>query len=152
MKQTLSGQLGFTLRAKTTEELYFLAYMDPVTTTYNRNMLREMYKELDSKMLCVVIVTVDDFNNVLDKYGGSAADYTLKRAADRLKRISEAVFKLDGSEFLLLDQSAITPESIDDIPNISYGIICKLPKMSLSQAMYDAYHKTTVNRERKRRL
>ena len=38
MDQTLSGQLNFAPRPKTVDELYFLAYMDPLTGTYNRNV------------------------------------------------------------------------------------------------------------------
>jgi hypothetical protein len=137
MKQTLSGQLGFTFQAKTTEELYFLAYMDPLTATYNRNMLEEMRGQLDSEALFITMVDVDGLKPVNDMQGHAAGDHLLQYVSSKLKRVSEAVFRLGGDEFLCVDR---TPPSLsmNIVPNISYGTVVKLPNEPLSRAMKQA--------------
>lgn len=135
MDQTLSGQLGFEFQPKSAKELYFLAYMDSLTTTYNRNMLEEMRRDLETKTLYVTMVDMDNLKQINDKEGHYAGDQAIRFIADQLKRISEAVFRLGGDEFLLLDRQPIDPGVI---LGISFGSATKLSTTSLSTAMREA--------------
>lgn len=135
MDQTLSGQLNFAPRPKTVDELYFLAYMDPLTGTYNRNVLEEMREYLDSQALFVTMVDMDNLKTINDRQGHAAGDQAICDIAERLKQISEAVFRLGGDEFLLLDRKGIDPGVV---LGISYGSIWKVANEPLSRVMKQA--------------
>ena len=132
MDQTLSGQLNFAPRPKTVDELYFLAYMDPLTGTYNRNVLEEMREYLDSQALFVTMVDMDNLKTINDKQGHAAGDQAICGVSKFLKQISEAVFRLGGDEFLLLDRKQIDPGGF---LSISCGCVYKPEKEPLSRAM-----------------
>lgn len=134
MIQTLSGNLGFDLKEKKIEELYFLAYMDALTAAYNRNMLEEMRKELDSQALFVTMVDVDGLKLVNDTQGHHSGDRLIQFVADKLKQISEAVFRLGGDEFLCIDREP-PALSMNIVRGVSYGTVAKLPTETLSEAM-----------------
>lgn len=134
MDQTLSEQLNFTPRPKTVNELYFLAYMDPLTGTYNRNVLEEMREYLDSQALFVTMVDMDNLKTINDKQGHAAGDQAIRGVSKFLKQISEVVFRLGGDEFLALGHSPVFAE----IPGASYGTVKKPESIPLSTAMKTA--------------
>ena len=44
---------------KSRKELYYLAFVDRLTKTYNRNMLEEFREEFDSMDIFVTIIDID---------------------------------------------------------------------------------------------
>lgn len=63
---------------------------------------KEINDSLRAGSGCVMIIDLDDFKNINDKYGHLAGDYVLKLVADVLKDVSEQdiVCRLGGDEFL----------------------------------------------------
>jgi len=116
---------------KSKEELCYLAFVDSLTKTYNRNMLEEFRKEFDSMDIFVTIIDIDNLKMINDTKGHEEGDIFIKSFAEEIKKYSEWVFRLGGDEFLVLNKSHIT----FNVLGISYGTIFKLSNMSLNEAM-----------------
>ena len=126
-------KFNFTLYKQPNFVLIKLAYTDPLTGCYNRNMLEEMRDTLDRQDLIVTIVDVDGLKMINDHHGHHAGDILIQKVANQLKFFSELVFRLGGDEFLLIDRQ---PHSINlgVIDHISFGCYLKTDQ-SLSFAM-----------------
>ena len=131
MDSILSGKFGFSIKPKTTDELYELAYVDPLTKTYNRNMLEELRDKFDTQELFITMVDMDNLKTINDMQGHDAGDLAICTVASYLKIISHIVFRLGGDEFLLVDQSPIDPF----LDNISFGLVSKDKDEPLGLAM-----------------
>ncbi len=92
-------------------ELRRQAIHDSLTGLYNRRYLNETLKrdfaraKRESKPLAIVLLDLDDFKNINDKYGHPIGDKFLISFANLLKlnsRASDAVCRWGGEEFLLL--------------------------------------------------
>lgn len=101
--------------------LYELAILDPLTNLYNRRFGEEYLRteiartERTGHPLGVVLLDLDDFKNVNDRYGHAAGDLVLKEFARRLKRAtrgSDIAVRLGGDEFLVVPPEC-PPEKID---------------------------------------
>lgn len=84
--------------------------LDPLTRTYNRRALetylnslcKVQQKKLDTRIL---LIDIDDFKNVNDKYGHLAGDKVLiflAKLISRSLRDGDKVFRFGGEEFLVL--------------------------------------------------
>lgn len=115
-------------------ELYSLAFEDPLTKTYNRNMLNEVRRYFDTCAIIVVMVDIDNLKHLNDHYGHDAGDKRIKYVANQLKEIAENVFRLGGDEFLLLSKHSID-KALSEVAGISYGERVKSSSESLADAM-----------------
>ena len=84
------------------------AYLDDLTRLGNRRALRRFIDGLVSQgvtAVALVLVDLDHFKDVNDRYGHSAGDETLVRVAGVLRgavRAQDVAVRLGGDEFLLL--------------------------------------------------
>jgi len=88
-----------------------LAMFDPLTGLYNRRFAEQRLQaeiarsERRGLALIVVLVDLNDFKNINDKYGHQAGDLVLKEFATRLKsstRGSDVAARWGGDEFMML--------------------------------------------------
>lgn len=122
-----------TMQNQNLEDLYHLAYTDSLTGTYNRNMLKEVRKELNDMSAYIAIVDIDDLKHINDTYGHDFGDLFIRHIADILKKTSATVFRLGGDEFLLVD---VVPIKLEDIIGISYGHIYKPCTIGMDMALH----------------
>jgi diguanylate cyclase (GGDEF)-like protein len=88
-----------------------LATKDELTGLYNRRYFNSFLKHYsekakrDSESYCLVMIDVDHFKSINDKYGHEIGDLVLKKVACFLKqqiRSSDVVCRWGGEEFLIL--------------------------------------------------
>lgn len=104
--------LGLTLKIhRLEEEQRYLATYDALTGLRSRGAFFSSYNALatllerQQQKLCVVIVDLDNFKRINDKYGHAAGDETLKAFASILKqnlRASDLAGRIGGEEFALV--------------------------------------------------
>ena len=126
---------------QTYEELYQLAYHDPLTGCYNRNMLEKLRAKFDPKRCTVAIVNIDNFKKYNTDYGHIGGDKRLKEIAGLLKAKYENVFRIGGDEFMVITDAIefITVRDIlNNIGGISAGVYNKHTSEDLSSAMHKA--------------
>ena len=85
-----------------------LAYLDSLTDTYNRLYLNQIISAWIKRgtPFAGVMLDIDDFKSINDRFGHSEGDRALKTLADVLKqsRIArEWVFRFAGDEFIVLE-------------------------------------------------
>jgi diguanylate cyclase (GGDEF)-like protein len=92
-------------------ELSDLAEQDPLTGLYNRLSLdsiaeRELQRALEREVpLSLILIDLDHFKDVNDRFGHQAGDRALCRAANLIEgviRDSDIAFRYGGEEFLVL--------------------------------------------------
>jgi len=90
-----------------------IIYIDPLTNLYNRRFLENLNTEnkiTNSKgFLGVLVIDVDKFKKINDKYGHDKGDEILKEVSDRLYdsvRSSDYVIRYGGDEFLIIAKLA----------------------------------------------
>lgn len=102
------------VEARYHEEIYQLATVDPLTGLYNRRQFLELLeKELarsanHARPLTLLIIDLDHFKLINDRYGHPAGDVVLKRVATALQGNSREEFiiaRIGGEEF-----AAVLPE------------------------------------------
>ena len=89
------------------EELKILSQTDTLTGIYNRNKLNDIViqREKYDVMYSVIILDIDDFKIINDKYGHNVGDVILKEFAQILKtctRKSDFLGRWGGEEFLII--------------------------------------------------
>lgn len=99
-----------TLQARS-EELQFLATIDPLTGVYNRRVTDERYiaevtrSQRHNHHFSIIMLDLNDFKQINDTYGHAAGDTVLKAFADCLRKAtrgSDIIARVGGDEFLLL--------------------------------------------------
>jgi diguanylate cyclase (GGDEF)-like protein len=102
------------VEARYHEEIYQLATVDPLTDLYNRRQFIELLeKELarasnHKRPLALLIIDIDHFKAINDRYGHPAGDGVLKRVARTLAAHAREEFiiaRIGGEEF-----AAVLPE------------------------------------------
>lgn len=99
-----------TVLARTLAELEYLAHHDPLTGVANRKRFRKMLEERvaaarPGRKCALVLVDLDGFKPVNDRFGHAAGDAVLGEVARRLGqglRAGDLVARLGGDEFALL--------------------------------------------------
>jgi diguanylate cyclase (GGDEF)-like protein len=103
------------------EETAYLAYHDALTGLANRRFLdEELPKALaravrNNRSLAVVMLDLDDFKPINDRYGHAVGDELLKTLATRIRQVlrsSDLAVRQGGDEFILLIEGI---ESISDL-------------------------------------
>lgn len=93
------------------DRLREMALVDPLTRTWNRNGIQEIYnRELahatrDESFVGCILIDIDHFKSVNDTYGHDMGDAVLKRVADRIRlsvRPYDSIGRMGGEEFLVL--------------------------------------------------
>lgn len=131
---TLVSMLTFLDHNKSREELCYLAFIDRLTETYNRNMLEEFRKKFDSMDIFVTIIDIDNLKIINDTKGHGEGDLYIKSIADKIKKCSDWTFRLGGDEFLAISRLPIIFEML----GASYGTVYKPSNLSLNTAMKTA--------------
>ncbi len=112
LHRRLADQIEETTRLEAhAEALHKLAMLDSLTGLHNRRYAEERLEaevalsHRSGRPLTVMLLDLDDFKKVNDRYGHPVGDLVLKEFAGRLKtlvRISDLAVRLGGDEFLLL--------------------------------------------------
>jgi diguanylate cyclase (GGDEF)-like protein len=94
------------------------AYIDPLVETYNRQYLNQIVTAWSNRGIHFsgVMVDLDYFKNINDKYGHSEGDRALKNVTDILKESRldrEWVFRFAGDEFIILKMTQ-GPDSMQE--------------------------------------
>ncbi len=96
---------------KSVKVLEQTAFYDPLTKAYNRNFIEEYIKEELRKAkrlkeeFCLLLIDLNDFKEVNDKYGHNAGDVVLKKVVEKLKRNLreyDLIARWGGDEFLVV--------------------------------------------------
>lgn len=83
----------------------YIGRIDYLTRLYNRTFLREIERKLNLKEISVIIVDIDFFKKVNDRYGHAVGDMVLKSVARRLlsaTRSNDYIIRYGGEEFLII--------------------------------------------------
>jgi diguanylate cyclase (GGDEF)-like protein len=93
------------------ETMYRLAMFDPLTGLYNRRFAEPcieaevLRSRRNSTALTLLMLDLDDFKQINDRYGHAAGDVALRAVGERLKKAvrgSDLAARMGGDEFLLL--------------------------------------------------
>jgi two-component system cell cycle response regulator len=110
--RTFAGQAGVAVHnVRVHEEAQRLSLTDPLTGLWNYRYLREsLRREVErasrfGRMLTVLVLDLDHFKDVNDKYGHAAGDTVLSEFARRIRiglREVDVAFRQGGEEFVVL--------------------------------------------------
>jgi diguanylate cyclase (GGDEF)-like protein len=97
----------------------YLSAIDSTTGVYNRSFLEDYIKNHGKKLtnLAIMIIDIDKFKQVNDKYGHSFADSVLKYVSATIKRYvrsSDIVARYGGDEFIALMDN-VSKKTIEEI-------------------------------------
>jgi diguanylate cyclase (GGDEF)-like protein len=89
-----------------------LAYLDDVTGLYNRRFLLDSMNSRSDRQLALILLDIDDFKDVNDRYGHAAGDDLLRRVAERVASATDGALcaRLGGDEFAVLLEGAYATE------------------------------------------
>lgn len=112
LRSHLSSQIEVATEQRVrAEALYELAILDPLTGLYNRRFSEErLGTEIASAArhgdpLILLLLDLDNFKGINDRFGHSAGDLVLKEFAKRLSKAtrgSDVAVRLGGDEFLVI--------------------------------------------------
>ena len=122
LRNHLSSQIeAATAQRVRAETFYELAILDPLTGLHNRrfseDQLRTEIANADKRgdQLIVLLLDLDNFKGINDRFGHAAGDLVLKEFARRLSkgvRASDTAVRLGGDEFLVILPEC-PPEKMD---------------------------------------
>jgi len=109
----VSKNLSLYINLLTNEMDYYSkkAYIDALTSVYNRNFLEEKAEEITEKFkltkeaLGVIIFDIDDFKKINDTYGHDVGDLVLSELALNIKKLlrkEDMFIRYGGEEFVIL--------------------------------------------------
>lgn len=105
-----------TYNEKVKEKLTYEAEHDKLTNLYNRTGYVSLYKRMRLSRALYMLIDIDKFKEINDKYGHDIGDRVLIRVAELLEEeFSEDnafVFRIGGDEFTVLIENA--DESVDE--------------------------------------
>ncbi len=124
LRRQLTSQIAMTASLHSrAEEFYRLATRDALTGLYNRRFVQQRLAEEVSRSerhgrpLAVLLLDLNDFKHINDRYGHPAGDLVLKKFAGLLAggfRTSDIPARVGGDEFLVL-----LPECpLEQVPNL----------------------------------
>jgi diguanylate cyclase (GGDEF)-like protein len=111
-RQRLGQQLQTAItQRQRADKFYGLAILDPLTSLYNRRYGEECLRkeiaraERQNYDLAVIVLDLDHFKEINDRFGHAAGDLVLREFASRLKRAIRACdvpVRIGGDEFLVV--------------------------------------------------
>jgi diguanylate cyclase (GGDEF)-like protein len=127
-----------------------LAILDPLTGLYNRRFSEERLRNEIARAdrhgdpLIVIILDLDNFKTINDRYGHSAGDLVLKEFARRLSKAtrgSDVAVRLGGDEFLVI-LAECPPEQVEIILSrlTSFETDCDGDRIAVSSSRGWAQH------------
>lgn len=144
-----------TMQKESQEEILFLAYHDPLTRLPNRRLFYERLDEAireaeaDKLRLTVMLIDLDFFKAVNDKYGHEAGDALLKHVAkviDEIARPFGLAARLGGDEFVLFIRHAPSRAFVEGMigqlrrrlteEKLRYGDVWLPVEMSIGASLY----------------
>ena len=111
---------NITLQKEHQKQIVFLAYHDPLTQLPNRRYFYEKLAEAITEaeaqkhQLAVILIDLDDFKDINDRYGHEAGDEVLRHTAHLIKEVvgeRGIAARLGGDEFVLF---------LSPLPSFSY--------------------------------
>lgn len=124
LRKYLSNQMEVATEQRVRAEAYYeLAILDPLTGLYNRRYSEEKLAgeiaraDRCGNPLVIILLDLDNFKDINDRYGHCAGDFVLKEFARRLSkgtRGSDVAVRLGGDEFLII---------LPDCPPEKIGIV-----------------------------
>jgi diguanylate cyclase (GGDEF)-like protein len=89
-----------------------LACLDEVTGLYNRRSLVDCINARNDRGLALILLDLDDFKSVNDRYGYAAGDDLLRSVAERVANVADGAVcaRLGGDEFAVLLEGAYATE------------------------------------------
>ena len=146
------GDFGRMKLDKTVDELIVLAVKDPLTDTFNRNVLSELRSKLEHEHIYMAMIDVDHLKQINDIYGHIVGDMVLKQVAAQLQKVSPTVFRLGGDEFLIVSSKSLMNLQV---PQATVGAMFKPACLSFGDTMeaadrllYAAKHSRTPKSDR----
>jgi diguanylate cyclase (GGDEF)-like protein len=118
---TLKFSIADELEAAVQRKLVEAALREPLTGLYNRRHFQERFAaevavaHRHSRPLSLLMIDVDHFKRVNDRYGHLAGDEVLKTVARALAqgiRIEDILARFGGEEFVVLAREAAAPEAM----------------------------------------
>lgn len=100
-----------TLRVESEARFRHLAYHDPLTQLPNRRLFEDRLEQAirsarrNEHQLALLLIDLDRFKPINDRYGHDSGDQVLEAIAERLRnsvRASDTVARLGGDEFVIL--------------------------------------------------
>ena len=111
---------------RTNEKIKNLAERDTLTGLYNRmtigNIIDGIMKDTETKSFGVVLLDLDYFKQVNDRYGHDCGDCVIKDAADRMKKYlgdDSYPARIGGDEFLAIIRNRTSEEMNEILTNFS---------------------------------
>lgn len=141
------------------KQLIRVASFDSLTNLRNRRVFFEALEEEEksSAVSSVLVLDIDYFKQVNDRYGHDGGDLVLKEVANRLRKIDQRFARIGGEEFALLvkgpiEQAAVIAETVrreiavlpiklpecEMSTSISVGVAQRMPGTSMNEVMKDA--------------
>ena len=121
------------------ERIYRLAHYDPLTNLFNRLSIHGILNqaicssERNKTKISAILIDMDRFNQINDKFGNQAGDELLQQVAKRLsgicRRKSDFIARIGGDEFLVIlndlndvSFTALTAQAIIEVLSLPYYI------------------------------
>ena len=109
--------LEVTMKRKSEEKLFTLAYTDSMTDTYNRNAYEERLQKLrrngvNLNNITVVVADLNGLKEINDTYGHHTGDEAIKAVSScMMKTIGEKadIYRIGGDEFVCISESNVLP-------------------------------------------
>ena len=130
---------------KRTRDLRFLAHYDPLTRLPNRHLLLDRINHALAQpgiALSVLLVNLDNFKRINDRFGHPLADQLLQQMAERLQALAgpiDTVARLGGDDFVLILRSAevsqVTALAEQARQAIAQGIVLQGEEVFLSASV-----------------
>lgn len=141
------------------KQLIRVASFDSLTNLRNRRVFFEALEEEEksSAVSSILVLDIDYFKQVNDRYGHDGGDLVLKEVANRLRKIDQRFARIGGEEFALLvkgpiEQAAVIAETVrreiavlpiklpecEMSTSISVGVAQRMPGTSMNEVMKDA--------------
>ncbi len=130
-KKAELGEIVQTLRksrdeiARQNEKLQFLANYDHLTNCFNRRSFWAQYEELwkmtPHDKLSIIMIDIDKFKLINDRYGHAAGDEVLEATGTLLRDVvgrSGSVFRYGGEEFAVL----LPDLDVEEAAGLAWGI------------------------------
>jgi diguanylate cyclase (GGDEF)-like protein len=87
-----------------TDSLEYIAYHDQLTTLPSRNKAEIDFKKLNSKNIAFIYFDIERFTLINENYGFEIGNEILKDVALLLESFSNNVYRVEGDEYLMMNQ------------------------------------------------